>query len=113
MGLRRACDQSDVAELAVMEAGGLRPSDVVQVKVSNLNDGIRAVPEGKVDASFTAVGIGVIEEANAMEPIRFLGLRNIGRGQQNSRPNTVLRSSSLNQRPASREIRTSSAIRFN
>src|SRR5688572_2285844 len=64
-------------QLAIMEAGELKPSDVVQVKVSNLNDGIRAVPEGKVDASFTAIGIGINEEANAMEPIRFLGLRNI------------------------------------
>jgi len=61
---------------AVMEAGGLKPSDVTQVRVSNLNDGVRAVPEGKVDASFTAVGIGVVEEANAMEPIRFLSMPN-------------------------------------
>lgn len=61
---------------AVMETAGLKPSDVAQVRVSNLNDGIRNVPEGKVDASFTAVGIGVIEEANAMEPIRFLSMPN-------------------------------------
>ena len=61
---------------AVMEAGGLKPSDIVQVRVSNLNDGVRAVPEGKVDASFTAVGIGVVEEANAMEPIRFVSMPN-------------------------------------
>jgi TRAP transporter TAXI family solute receptor len=61
---------------AVMEAAGLKAGDVVQVRVSNLNDGIRAVPEGKVDASFTAVGIGVIDEANAMEPIRFLTVPN-------------------------------------
>jgi TRAP transporter TAXI family solute receptor len=59
-----------------MEAGGLKPSDIVQVRVSNLNDGVRAVPEGKVDASFTAVGIGVVEEANAMEPIRFVSMPN-------------------------------------
>ena len=61
---------------AVMEAGGLKPSDVQQVRVSNLNDGVRAVPEGKVDAAFTAVGIGVVEEANAMEAIRFVGMPN-------------------------------------
>lgn len=59
---------------AVMEAGGLKPSDVQQVRVSNLNDGVRAVPEGKVDAAFTAVGIGVVEEANAMEPVRFVSM---------------------------------------
>jgi len=61
---------------AVMEASGLKPSDVTQVRVSNLNDGVRAVPEGKVDASFTAVGIGIVEEANAMEPVRFLNMPN-------------------------------------
>ena len=61
---------------AVMEAGGLKPADVAQVRVSNLNDGVRNVPEGKVDAAFTAVGIGVVEEANAMEPIRFLSMPN-------------------------------------
>jgi hypothetical protein len=61
---------------AVMEAAGLKASDVSQVRVSNLNDGVRAVPEGKVDASFTAVGIGIVEEANAQEPVRFLSMPN-------------------------------------
>ena len=61
---------------AVMEAGGVKPSEVTQVRVSNLNDGVRNVPEGKVDASFTAVGIGIVEEANAMEAVRFLSLPN-------------------------------------
>ena len=59
---------------AVMETGGVKPAEVSQVRVSNLNDGVRNVPEGKVDAAFTAVGIGVVEEANAMEPIRFLSM---------------------------------------
>jgi TRAP transporter TAXI family solute receptor len=59
---------------AAMEVSGLKPSDVVQVRFSNLNDAIRAVPEGKVDATFAAIGIGINEEANAMEPIRFLSL---------------------------------------
>ena len=39
-----------------------------------LNDAMRAVPEGKVDATFAAIGIGINEEANAMEPIRFLSM---------------------------------------
>ena len=63
-------------QLAVMEASGVKSTDVSQVRVSNLNDGVRAVPEGKVDAAFTAVGIGVVEEANAMEPVRFLSMPN-------------------------------------
>ena len=32
---------------AMMETAGLKATDVVQVRVSNLNDGVRAVPEGK------------------------------------------------------------------
>lgn len=59
---------------AAMEVSGLKPSDVVQVRFSNLNEAIRAVPEGKVDATFAAIGIGINDEANAMEPIRFLNL---------------------------------------
>ena len=61
---------------AAMEVLGLKPSDVQQVRFSNLNDAIRGVPEGKVDATFAAIGIGINEEANAMEPIRFLNLPN-------------------------------------
>ena len=61
---------------AMLEIGGLKPSDVTQVRVSNLNDGIRGVPEGKVDGTISALGIGVVEEVNAMEPIRFLNLPN-------------------------------------
>lgn len=57
-----------------MEVSGLKPGDVVQVRFSNLNDAIRGVAEGKVDATFAAIGIGINEEANAMEPIRFLSL---------------------------------------
>lgn len=59
---------------AAMEVLGLKPGDLQQVRFSNLNDAIRAVPEGKVDATFAAIGIGINEEANAMEPIRFLSL---------------------------------------
>ena len=61
---------------AAMEVLGIKASDVTQVRFSNLNDAIRGVPEGKVDATFAAIGIGINEEANAMEPIRFLNLPN-------------------------------------
>jgi len=61
---------------AAMEVLGIKASDVTQVRFSNLNDAIRGVPEGKVDATFAAIGIGINEEANAMEPIRFLTLAN-------------------------------------
>ncbi|MSP39599.1 MAG: TAXI family TRAP transporter solute-binding subunit [Deltaproteobacteria bacterium] len=59
---------------AAMEVLGIKASDVTQVRFSNLNDAIRGVPEGKIDATFAAIGIGINEEANAMEPIRFLNL---------------------------------------
>jgi TRAP transporter TAXI family solute receptor len=61
-------------QMAALEVAGVKPSDLVQVRFSNLNDAIRSVPEGKVDVTFAAIGIGINEEANAMEPIRFLSL---------------------------------------
>jgi TRAP transporter TAXI family solute receptor len=61
---------------AMMEMGGVKPTDVTQVRFSNLNDGVRAVAEGKVDGSISALGIGLIEEVNAIEPIRFINLPN-------------------------------------
>jgi uncharacterized protein len=61
---------------AMLEMGGVKPSDVTQVRFSNLNEGVRAVAEGKVDASISALGIGLVEEVNAMEPIRFINLPN-------------------------------------
>lgn len=59
---------------AMLEMGGVRASDITQVRYSNLNDGVRAVAEGKVDSSIVALGIGLVEEVNAMEPIRFISL---------------------------------------
>jgi TRAP transporter TAXI family solute receptor len=61
---------------AMMEMEGVKPTDVTQVRFSNLNDGIRGVVEGKNDATISALGIGIVEEVNAMEPIRFLNLPN-------------------------------------
>jgi uncharacterized protein len=58
-------------QLAMMETVGLKPSDVIQMRVSNINDGIRGVGEGRIDASQTGIGIGIIEEVNTMEPVRF------------------------------------------
>lgn len=59
---------------AMLEASGVKPADVNQVRVSNLNDGVRGVAEGKIDASITGIGIAVVEEANATEPIRLLSM---------------------------------------
>ena len=61
---------------AMLEMGGVKSSDIIQVRFSNLNDGVRAVAEGKVDSSISALGIGLVEEVNAMEPIRFVNLPN-------------------------------------
>ena len=61
---------------AMLEIGGLKPSDVVQVRVSSLVDATRGVAEGRVDATTTGVGIAMNDEANAREPIRFLNVPN-------------------------------------
>ena len=58
----------------MLEASGVKPTDLVQVRVSNINDGVRGVAEGKIDASITGIGIAIVEEANATEPIRLLSL---------------------------------------
>ena len=58
----------------MLETGGVKPSDVVQVRVSNLNDGVRGLADGKVDASITGIGIALVEEANATEAVRYLSL---------------------------------------
>jgi TRAP transporter TAXI family solute receptor len=60
----------------MLEASGVKPADVVHVRVSNLNDGVRGVADGKVDASITGIGIALVEEVNATEPIRYLSLPN-------------------------------------
>ena len=65
---------TQIWQQAALEVLGVKASDIQQVRFSNLNDAIRAVPEGKIDATFAAIGIGINEEANAMEPIRFLSL---------------------------------------
>jgi uncharacterized protein len=62
---------SQTWQSAMLETVGLKASDVVQVRVSNTADGIRAVGEGRADGSQTGIGIAVIEEINAMEPVRF------------------------------------------
>ena len=58
----------------MLETGGVKATEVVQVRVSNLNDGVRGVADGKVDASITGIGIALVEEANATEPVRYLSL---------------------------------------
>lgn len=63
---------------ALMEVGGLKPSDVAPFRVSTVNDAIRALVDGRVDATFSGIGTGTNEEANAQEPIRFLGIPNVG-----------------------------------
>jgi uncharacterized protein len=62
---------SQTWQSAMLETVGLKASDVIQVRVSNTSDGIRAVGEGRADGSQTGIGIAAIEEINAMEPVRF------------------------------------------
>jgi hypothetical protein len=63
---------SQTLQSSMLEIGGVKGSDVIQVRFSNLNDGVRAVVEGKVDSSIVALGIGLVEEVNAMEPMSLV-----------------------------------------
>jgi TRAP transporter TAXI family solute receptor len=73
---------SQTLQSSMMELGDVKAHDVSHVRFSNLNDGVRAVAEGKVDASIVALGIGLVEEVNAMEPLRFLNLPNTEAGNK-------------------------------
>ncbi len=61
---------------AALEIAGIKPNEVIQVRVSTMADGAQGVTEGRVDATNTGVGIAIDEEANAREPIRFLSVPN-------------------------------------
>jgi TRAP transporter TAXI family solute receptor len=63
-------------QMIFLEGGGVNPADLVQVRVSNINDGARGVAEGRIDVAETGMGIGLVEEVNAAEPVRFLSLPN-------------------------------------
>ena len=68
-------------QLIFLEAGGVKPTDLIQVPVSNINDGARGVVEGRIDVAETGIGIGLVEEMNAAEPVRFLSLPNTDRAK--------------------------------
>ena len=63
-------------QLIFLEAGGVKSTDLVQVRVSNVVDGARGVGDGKIDVAQGAIGTGYVEEANSVEPVRFLSLPN-------------------------------------
>lgn len=67
---------TQIWQSAMLEITGVQPTEIIQVRVSNIPDGVRAVAEGRIDAAQTGPGIGIVEEANAKEPIRFLSLPN-------------------------------------
>jgi TRAP transporter TAXI family solute receptor len=56
----------------VLDAGITTLSDFVQVKVPGPVPGVRAVMEGRADATNAAVGMGVVAEADAAVGVRFL-----------------------------------------
>ena len=63
-------------QMIFLEGAGVNPADLIQVRVSNINDGARGVVEGRIDVAETGMGIGLVEEVNAAEPVRFLSLPN-------------------------------------
>ena len=110
VGLRRPRDHTDLAK---RRHGSGRPQAERRGAgaLSNCNDAIRAVPEGKVDATFAAIGIGINEEANAMEPIRFLSLPNTATLPTRFCQIRRIDRESRSPPPASAVTPTSSAIR--
>ena len=73
-GIWRSCDQSDLGKTPCLEVSGLKPAMSYRCAYPISTMVCERYPRGKVDASFTGIGIGSIEEVNAMEPIRFLSL---------------------------------------
>jgi TRAP transporter TAXI family solute receptor len=63
-------------QMIFLEGLGVNPAELIQVRVSNINDGARGVAEGRIDVAETGMGIGLVEEVNAAEPVRFLSLPN-------------------------------------
>jgi TRAP transporter TAXI family solute receptor len=56
----------------VLNAGIITLEDFVQVKVPGPVPGVKAVQEGRADATNAAVGMGVVAEADATVGVRFL-----------------------------------------
>lgn len=53
---------------AMLATGGVADNDVEPITVGNVGDGVKAVIEGNVDATFVAVGIPLVKSANAAIP---------------------------------------------
>lgn len=59
---------------AALATVGLTMNDVQPVPVPSVPAGVQAVAEGRAEASFSAIGIGTVDEANAAVGVRFLPL---------------------------------------
>ena len=58
--------------LAVLLNGGLTIDDVKTVPITEVVAGVRAVQEGRIDATVCALGMGAVAEADALVGVRFL-----------------------------------------
>ena len=58
--------------LSVLFNGGLTLDDVKKVPMTEVVAGVRAVQEGRVDATTCGVGMGAVAEADALVGVRFL-----------------------------------------
>lgn len=61
---------------ASLKAAGLSLSDIVPVRVSGITDAVRALEAGRIDATWTAFGVPVVQEVNAKVPIAYLPMPN-------------------------------------
>ncbi|MBI4494831.1 MAG: TAXI family TRAP transporter solute-binding subunit [Chloroflexi bacterium] len=66
---------------AILASAGLTMADVQAVPVPSVPASTRALIEGRVDSTWSAVGIGSTEEANASIGVRFLPVGNTPEGK--------------------------------
>ncbi len=62
--------------LALLYNGGLTLDDIKPVSIAEVVSGVRALADGRIDATSCAIGMGATSEADALVGVRFLLLSN-------------------------------------
>jgi TRAP transporter TAXI family solute receptor len=57
---------------ASLKAAGMSLADIVPVRVSGVTDAVQALEAGRIDATWTAFGVPVVQEVNAKVPVAYL-----------------------------------------
>lgn len=70
---------------AFIVGAGISLDDIQRVKIESMADGLRALAEGRVDATLGTLGSGAVEEMNATKGARFLPTDNSPEGLARAR----------------------------